>query len=174
MSETQASTESSPVTGKRRSCRNDVNPTKRAKPNGNGDGYDGPDKADSPKRIVTRGRSADSRGCNISIEVPKSRGRVNIWSPAFLLSNPKSKLATCNISELVSRCAWEMLSQEDQAECITYLLPSDVVDAPADAPNATSRRPTRLVERFFEENPILQDDIHTFQTWLKADLNPLT
>ena len=50
------------------------------------------------KRAGKRDRGGKAK--DKPVQTPKLRGRGNMWSPAFLLSNPKSKLTSCNLHVL--------------------------------------------------------------------------
>jgi len=72
-------------------------------------------------------------------------------------------MAFTDAQELINRHAWEMLTPEDQAECLAYVQPPDLVN---DLPTKNGTSPglaKSLREQFFEINSVLQDDLRTFQ-----------
>jgi hypothetical protein len=65
--------------------------------------------------------------------------------------------------ELICQHAWNMLSPEDRAECMSHLPSFDVVtddDAVQDMDGIVA---LKLVDGFFEKNGSLQDDMRGFQ-----------
>jgi len=91
-----------------------------------------------------------------------SRRVPEIWSPEYLLANPKSKLARCNLNDLINQRQWDLLSYEEQAECLSHLPPSDILHIEG-GDGSTGNLAVNLVDGFFERNLTLQDDFRTFQ-----------
>ena len=94
-----------------------------------------------------------------------SRRVPEIWSPEYLLANPKSKLARCNLNDLINQRQWDLLSYEEQAECLSHLPPSDILHIEG-GDGSTGNLAVNLVDGFFERNLTLQDDFRTFQVYL--------
>lgn len=127
-------------------------------------------KTSSPS-MTTRSRRVTNERPPPRVASTRTRGQN--WSPEYLLSEPKSKLVHCNLNvialksvkliekELINKHAWEMLTPEDQAECMSYLPTLDIVFDKNDTD--TTSPETRLRDGFFEKNSSLQDDIRTFQ-----------
>jgi hypothetical protein len=126
----------------------------------------------SSSSITTRSRTT---GTEVSgpRHAANTRTRGQNWSPDHLLSDPKSKLAYCNLSvivlnveeltakELINKHTWEMLTPEDQAECMSHLPMFDIVSDKSNSDTTPSK--PRVVDSFFEKNRALQDDMRTFQ-----------
>jgi hypothetical protein len=68
-----------------------------------------------------------------------------------------------NGQTVISQQAWDMLSPDDQAECMSHLPSFDVVwDHSKNGDDVIASQP-KLVDGFFEKNLSLQEDIRTFQ-----------
>jgi hypothetical protein len=64
---------------------------------------------------------------------------------------------------VISQHAWDILSPDDQAECMSHLPSFDVVwDLSKNGDDIIASQP-QLVDGFFEKNLSLQEDIRTFQ-----------
>jgi hypothetical protein len=64
---------------------------------------------------------------------------------------------------VISQHAWDMLSPDDQAECMSHLPSFDVVWDVSKTGDDVSASQPKLVNGFFEKNLSLQEDIRTFQ-----------
>jgi len=64
--------------------------------------------------------------------------------------------------DLINREVWGMLSPEDQAECMSHLPSSDIVQTTHEEGDTTTIE-LKLIDTFFEKNISLQEDMRTFQ-----------
>ena len=121
---------------------------------------------------------------------PSQRIKTQIWTPGYLLTDPKSKLGKCRLGvcipaisvlinlDLINLQTWEMLSPEDRSECANYLPKSDLKRSQRQTSghNQTDTGDVKgidedlefsedieLVDGFFEGNVALQGDMRTFQ-----------
>lgn len=68
-----------------------------------------------------------------------------------------------SLQTLISQQAWDMLSPEDQAECLSHLPPFDVITKDCRSGIESCGPSLKLREGFFEKNAALLDDLRTFQ-----------
>ena len=121
---------------------------------------------------------------------PSQSIKTQIWTPDYLLTDPKSKLGKCRLGvcvpaisvlinlDLINLQTWEMLSAEDRTECANYLPKSDLKKSRGQTSghNQTDTGDLKgfdedlqfsddieLIDGFFEGNVALQADMRTFQ-----------
>ncbi|KAL7266557.1 hypothetical protein RUND412_010892 [Rhizina undulata] len=88
------------------------------------------------------------------------------WSVEFLISNPKSKLASGNLFTILNKEVWDLLSEEDQQEALKFLPEHDKVYEPVDASKISEdiQPKARLADNFWEANVYFKEGVHNFQT----------
>jgi len=89
------------------------------------------------------------------------------WSAEHLLTNPKSKLATCNLPELLSQeRAWTLLSRADQLDLISMLPPFIRSNLPDEFPD--DMEIPNILRQTMKSNNSFQADVRFFQEDLAA------
>lgn len=122
----------------------------------------------SASRSNKRGKAGGS-GKREAIEQlsPKARkGRKGIWDKEVLLTSKKSRLVkVADLSDVLNSTTWDLLSAEEQKECLALLPVIDKVYVPADSSNGDGdpNGDAILAPDFFESNQVLKDSLVEFQ-----------
>ncbi|KAF8427411.1 Asx homology domain-containing protein [Tirmania nivea] len=94
------------------------------------------------------------------------KGRKGIWDKGVLLTSKRSRLAkAADLSDVLNSTTWDLLSTEEQKECLALLPSIDKVYGPPGSNTADGdlNGEAILAPDFFESNQVFKDSLLEFQ-----------